>query len=227
MPQLYGYILNWNGYSENNGSTDYRQQLHDAISSAKDFQVDTAAPNKLQGLWQDYIFNSTKAVVDHDKERMMFEGPYTYKFKVRVNSRNGTVIIVSAMHIITDAVINYFNYKNRPNLNRKIINIQKITQKLLIEKVRDYAITYYLADIPGYGTSLKSITLYGTDIADAEFLEDERANFSARKIGIRPFSSPFESGRFSNNGIIQFRSENIKNLEEFLSYAHLNELYIE
>lgn len=238
MPLLYGYILNWGGYSSDAGSDSQEAQFRNALLKHKAFTTDKRGGRNPNVAWQSYWLKSSSALHDHGLSAKVESGEllanaterntFTYPFMARVNSRNGTIIIVSTLYSITDAVVDQFNFLNTPNLQRKVVDVHKVSQALLDEKrSRDYSITYFLADVPGYGSNLRSITLYGNDIAEADFLRGERRNFSARKIGVRPFDGPFEAARFNNYGMVQFRSENIDIFEDFLRYAYRNELYIE
>jgi hypothetical protein len=239
MPLLYGYILAWKGYDKSEEAPGFREQFREKMLVTDDFSSDSRGHHNPNNAWESYWLSSTVALHDHGPDAVqkgtpnqtnsaVRNEPYTYSFRVRVNSASGTIIIVSTLYSITDAVIENFNSENSPNLQRQVVDIHKVSQELLSEeRDRDYSITYFLADIPGYGSSLRSITLYGNDIAEADFLRSERKNFSARKIGVRPFNGPYEAGRFNNQGTIQFRSENIGIFEEFLRYAYKNDFYIE
>jgi len=239
MPLLYGYILAWKGYDKSKNAAGYREQFRDKMLETSDFDLDSRGHHNPQDAWESYWLTSSVALHDHGTESFQkggpdqrniagSNGPFTYSFRVRVNSASGTIIIVSTLYSITDAIVENFNTENSPNLQRQIVDIHKVSQELLSgDRDRDYSITYFLADIPGYGSSLRSITLYGNDIAEADFMRSERKNFSARKIGVRPFNGPYEAGRFNNQGTIQFRSENIGIFEEFLRYAYKNNFYIE
>ena len=235
MPILYGYIMTWDGY-ERETQRSFPDQFREAVLNFQSFSLDGRGSTRLNPAWQSYWFSTKQALHDHgiggdsrSTQSSALQGAtYTYPFMVRVNSVNGTVIIVATLYSITDAVVDHFNLSISPNLRRRVIDVHKVSQELLREeKSREYSITYFLADIPGYGANLRSITLYGNDIAEADFLQKERKNFSARKIGVRPFRSARDAGRFNNYGMIQFRSENIDEFESFLKYAYKNNFYIE
>jgi len=232
---LYGYILSWGGYSTGSEAQTFPEQFATALLKHDSFSADTRGGSRVNPAWRGYWLSSKKALHDHglsasssDQASAIRDATYTYPFMVRVNAANGTIIIVSKLYDITDAVVDEFNYRNKPNLKRKVVDVQKVSQALLDEtRNREYSITYFLADVPGYGSNLRSITLYGNDIAEAEFLKSERKNFSARKIGVRPFNASSDAGRFNNFGTVQFRSEHINVFEDFLRFAYQNNLFIE
>lgn len=235
MPLLYGYILTWEGYGVDQDAP-YADQFDELLLQQESFSPDHRGVARLNPAWKSYWYATKSALHDHgigadaepSQSSVLAGATYTYPFMVRVNASNGTIIVVSTLYSITDAVIEYFNNAISPNLKRRIIDVHKVSQTLLDPGERkEYAITYFLADVPGYGSNLRSITLYGNDIAEADFLQAERRNFSARKIGVRPFASPRDAGRFNNYGTIQFRSENIDAFEDFLRYAYKKKLYIE
>ncbi|HEY5723180.1 MAG TPA: hypothetical protein VIT45_12740 [Allosphingosinicella sp.] len=89
-----------------------------------------------------------------------------------------------------------------------------------------FAVTYLLADVPGYGSALSSMSLIGDDIAAADFMVEERGKLTARQLGVRSIFSRIECGRFGSLGSIRFRPACISDFESFLSYAYQNNFYI-
>ena len=137
-------------------------------------------------------------------------------------------MVAGARYTVTEEAMRNFNTYVRPSLTRKVINIKSLTEHLFERGAeRHFAVTHFNADVPGYGTALSSISLNGDDIGSADFLVDERGNFTARQVGVRPLNHRSECGRFGSVGSVQFRTDLLDNFERFLVYAYRCGLYID
>lgn len=223
MTVLYGYIFTWDGFSQA-GDDGFSDAFVGAVTKLKQFK-NGGGRQPRASRWKRLIFESPQPLLG--EEPGFVPSVWTYKVHLRVNDKTGTVIIAAQRYTITDAVVQVINFKVTPNIRRKVINVGEVSEHLLAPSPQQFAMTYYMADIPGYGSALSTISLHGDDIAAADFLVNERNNFTARQIGVRPLSQKAECGRFSNTGQIQFRDENLDTLERFLSYTYENGFYID
>lgn len=228
---LYGYVLEWDGFEA--GSTESNRALFERSV----FQVPTLEqggdrrylPSKR---WSFFNFRSNKPLLgefESDKQATIVGAEMRfYPVYFRVNERTKTVILASQRYAITDLAVSTFNAFINPNLRRRVIDIESLSSRLLTtEEDKKFCVTYYMADVPGYGSALNTISLHGDDLGAADFLSEERTKFTARQIGVRTISNRSEAGRFSNTGSIQFRLEAIPELEKFLSYTYKEKLYID
>lgn len=225
MAQLFGYLLGWDGFIAEKGAVDFSDQFVEVTTGARNFSVNESKSRRVPKRWGVLNFDSPISLSKEDDPGFVLNH-YRYEIWYRVNEITGTIIIASDLYKITDAVVSHFNFFNKPNLSRKVMNIQGLCLDIMKKKIDQYLLTYYLADVPGYGSSLRSIALYGDDIAEAGFLEEERQNFSPRQIGVRPSENRYEVGRFGNTGTVQFSEERVALLEGFLSFAKEADLYI-
>ena len=223
MTALFGYIFTWDGFNqaEDDG---YSESFLSKISNLKQFSK-AGGRQPSTSRWKQLIFESMQPLLG--EEPGFVPSPWTYKVHVRVNDKTGTLIIATRRYTVTDAVVQAINFNITPNIRRKVVNVGEVSEHLLAPSPQQFAITYYMADIPGYGSALSTISLHGDNIAAADFLVNERKNFTARQIGVRPLNQKNECGRFSNTGQIQFRDENLGMLERFLSYTYENGFYID
>lgn len=227
MSPLYGYIFLWEGFSDSETDVPNSKIFRDALKDISSFK---SIPNERiigSPRWSVYWFLSSKPLLGEEPD-MYRKDPYTYKILFRVNEKTDTVIIAGDRYSIAEAAVATFNTYINPNFKRKIVNISRLSDNLFKKGFEKFfAVTYLLADVPGYGAALNTIALHGDDIAEADFLSREALNFTARQIGVRPVDNRYECGRFGNLGTIQFRRENIPGLEKFLNYAYQEKLYVE
>jgi hypothetical protein len=83
-----------------------------------------------------------------------------------------------------------------------------------------FAITFLLADLPGFGSALSSMSLQGDDIGAANFSITGNMMFTTRQIGVRSLTTRSECGRFGNLGSVRFNTDMITDFEELLTYAY-------
>ncbi|MCO5159927.1 MAG: hypothetical protein M9939_02235 [Mesorhizobium sp.] len=227
MTVLYGYIFTWDGVQgEVEGKKALSEQFFSAVVALRQFKKIADRRGAHSTRWRRFLYESSHALLGEESGGL-FDHVWTYKVHFRVNDATGTVIIAAPRYAITDAVVQAINVKLTPNVRRKLINVAELSDHLLSPQAQQFAITYYMADVPGYGSALSTISLHGDDIAAADFLTKERGDFTARQIGVRPLNQRSDCGRFGNTGQIQFRDENLEMLELFLSYTYGHGFYID
>lgn len=226
MAIQFGYIFTWEGFRSVDGESDLADQFLGELGKSASFKIERERRISSGRRWQILKFASSVPLLGEERD-MFPDARFYYRMYCRINKKTGTIILAAPRYLISDAAVQAINISINPNIRRKIINIKELSEYLLGPEPQSFAITYYMADVPGYGSALNTIALYGDDIAAANFLAAERANFTARQIGIRPTSQRAECGRFGNTGSIQFRDENIEVLEEFLAHTYSLGFYID
>ena len=243
---LFGYIFDWSGFKPDKDMAGANfAQFEEAMLAARNFRdvSETGLSKSIVNVpprWKVVLFQSSEPLAGEEPN---FLGSFEYRLLVRVNEMTNSVIIAAARYKISDAAISTFNVYTTPKLRRKIIAIPDLASHLLDENVpKKFAITFFKADVPGFGAALRSITLEGDDVFGAGFLQRGFGSgqfageaavggglsvFTARQIGIRPINSRSECGRFGNNGTVQFSDDAIPQLERFLAYAYSQGLYID
>ncbi|MBY3256700.1 hypothetical protein E0I74_29270 [Rhizobium laguerreae] len=225
MTTLFGYIFTWDGFGKGEGTDKYSDLFSEALMKMSQFKTSRGKSRMTSKRWQALTYESRQPLLGEDPG--FVESVWTYPIRLRVNDTTGTIVIAAPRYAITDAAVQTINSRLAPNVRRKLVNVGEVSDHLLQPAPQQFAITYYMADVPGYGSALNTISLHGDDIAAADFLVKERASFTARQIGVRPLSQRAECGRFGNTGSIQFRDEYIEMLEQFLAYTYSNGFYID
>ncbi len=241
--KLFGFLFNWSGYSQentshNSGDDPLLQELKKVpqfsdISGRQGVSPSAALPDS----WRLFSFRSNRPLAGEDLEsRKMFDGgDFVYNVFIRTNQKAGTVIFVSKRFSISEAAVMTLHTYIVPKMQRRNIRVAELSKRLLgpVSKT-DYFITFLSTDVPGFGDSLKSMTLEGEDIAGARFFKLGNpetpkeastglpyANFTAKRIGLRPVDSRQECGRFGTDNRIECSDDALQELEEFLEFVNV------
>lgn len=227
--QLYGYIFTWDGFDPD-GATSNAQAFFDAIRRVPTLSVSDNRSGLTSRKWSKLKFRSSRFLMGEPEEEQQLRMPGSndlfYDVYVRVNDRTKAVVLAGQRYAITDSAVGAFNAFVNPNLRRRVIDVEGMTKRLFsTEQEKVFCLTYFLADVPGYGSALTSISLHGDDLASSDFLIEERQNFTARQIGIRSVSSRSEASRIGNQGTLQFRREAMTDLERVLNFTYQENFY--
>jgi hypothetical protein len=229
--QLYGYIFTWGGFDPY-GAISNSAAFNDAVERVPtlSFSEDEDKFGLKSRKWSVLLFRSRLHLMGEPDEIRQERFPGTqdifYPVFLRINNRTKAVVLAGQRYAITDAAVKAFNAFVNPNLTRRVIDVEGITRRLFNpNQEKQFCLTYFLADVPGYGSALTSISLHGDDLAASDFLTEERQNFTARQIGIRSVLSRVESCRIGNHGTLQFRLQATADLERVLNFTYQENFY--
>lgn len=229
---LYGYIFEWDGFLDKTSSTNFEEFVSSLEKTPNLSFAERLAIRSHKG-WGKLWLRSSKALLGEQEDNRQNVIPGTemrrYPVHVRVNERTKTVILAGQRYLVTDSAVLEFNSFVTPNLRRRVIDIDRLSRRLMSTTLEEkhFCVTYFMADVPGYGTALSTISLHGDDVGAVDFLAAERTNFTARQLGVRTIKSRIEAGRFVNTGSVQFRIETVPDMEAFLRYTYAEGLYID
>lgn len=239
--KLFGFLFSWgklDGLPGNYAAVknDYIEALRE-VPQFSDIsgRQGVSLPAQLPDTWRLINFRSSKPLAGEDIEnrRKLDSSDFVYRVFVRVKGEAGTIIFASRRYSITEAAVMTMNTYLTPKMQRRNIRVPELSARLLENEGKtEYFVTFLNADVPGFGDSLRSISLEGEDIAGAGFFNFDNesggryesvglnyANFTARRIGLRPIASRHECGRFGADNRIEFSDDAIQELEEFLTYV--------
>lgn len=237
LTKRYGYLLNWKGFNDAIGRIDdTNKAFFEGVARVPQLENITGRSGvkvpKMPKNWSVLLFRSSEPL-GSETQTMTSLAHYEYFLHVRVSKRSSSVLIASDSYKVADSAIATFNTYVVPKLQRRYIRVADLAERMFRQKSQtDYYVTHFLADVPGYGEALKSMTLTGEDIASAGFFDMEESgenngnglpfsNFTARQIGLRPVDSRVECGRFGATGTVSFPPDAVDELDAFLNYANV------
>ncbi|MCV6596607.1 MAG: hypothetical protein OIF40_05915 [Mangrovicoccus sp.] len=195
-------------------------------------------PKPLPENWSLVEFVSDEPLTKDDfdsQPKALDRNVYPYWVYLRTNPETGTVIVASATFRITIQAVMTINAYVLPKMQRRNIRVAELAERLLRQEAKtDYFMTLLTTDVPGFGESVKSLSLEGEDIVGAGFFHflppqsDSSSkqglrytNFTAKRIGLRPTNSRNECGRFGTDNRIEFSDDGLQELENFLNYVNV------
>jgi hypothetical protein len=116
--------------------------------------------------WYSFLFRSDKPLTQEDIER---PPPYFYPFLSRISSSNKRLLLLSVNDILVNKFFAGTSWTNY--LKAAQIKVPDLVRQLT-EKPDVYCLSVVFARIDGYGRSLRTISLYGTDLAEAQLFRD-------------------------------------------------------
>ena len=150
--------------------------------------------------WEEFNFRSEKALQSED--RFNVPGPYTYTIVCR---RSGTRLLLLAPD---RAVASYLAHevlapKFLPGLRPVSIAVDDLV-KAVVERPTDYVLSFVHARVPAFGASLRAVSFYGDDLAEAPFFRDNLGLLTPFTVGLRRAIGGPELLRLSGDGFLSF-----------------------
>ena len=225
MTVLYGYLFGWTGSFASPTAEETPRDFDRAMMSVGDIEPVSDSRVRIGPRWSIYHLRTLKRLHGTEQNILYADAPYSYMFYTRVSEITGTIVLASERYAVTDEVVRLFNRVVRPALHRQRVNVKRLADILLDRAKRHtFAVTYVLADVPGFGAALSSLSLHGDDIAAAEFKLPGGLALTARQIGVRSSKRRVECGRIANIGSVQFKTDMAADFELFLALVRKAEL---
>lgn len=225
MATFYGYLHSWTHTPDRHEKNNHEEtnELSTILQSKNEFEKYTGKSlNKFRN-WETYRVISQRPLMGEEPD--LFPGPYPYPFYLYKNPLTGNVLIGSLRYNITNHIVETLNFFLTRNLIRNSINVQKVTNSIIEKREKrekkDFFTTNLQLDINSFGSKLETLTLYGSDVIDAGFLDIfSSGDYTARQIGLTTPESSAESARLLGHGGIQFYADRLRELEKCLSFVH-------
>lgn len=144
--------------------------------------------------------------------------PYHYCFLLRKSASEERFLLVSSHSELIEHFINWIGWKSL--IVTASIKVHNLVNELT-EKPSHYCLGTVQARVDGYGRSLKSIALYGTDLADAQLFRDILPKLVPHQAQLRDVRTGFEVIRVGTQGEIKFyyhRKESLLEVDKALSF---------
>ena len=107
-----------------------------------------------------------------------------------------------------------------PVLQRVPIAVDSLVKDLTVHPTV-YAMSFVHARVPAFGTSLRAISFYGEDLADASLFRESASLMNFYTCGLRSVNGGGEIVRLGSDGTISFYmrgSEDVQAVEEALHF---------
>ncbi len=151
--------------------------------------------------WEKFSYKSDKPC--KGEAELGIEPPYIYRLVMR---RSGPrILILSSNRRIVEHLLNTeLRDGFVPNFKPVSIAVSGLV-RAIVEKPEVYVLTFVHARVPAFGDSLRSISFYGDDLAEATLFRDHIYLMDISTCGLRYAMEHSELVRLSSDGSISFR----------------------
>ena len=151
--------------------------------------------------WEKFSYKSDKPC--RGEAELGINPPYTYRLVMR---RSGPRILImsSNRRIVEHLLDTELRDGFVPNFKSVRIGVTGLV-RAIVKKPEVYVLTFVHARVPAFGDSLKSISFYGDDLAEATLFRDHIYLMDIRTCGLRYATEHPELVRLSSDGGISFR----------------------
>lgn len=167
--------------------------------------------------WEEYRFQSSIAL--HGEDRLDLPGPYQY---VLVARRSGQRMLLLGPHrdVVTHIVYSVLNRELAPALRRVSIAVDDLVKAVTVRPTV-YVLSFVHCRVPAFGASLRSMSFYGDDLAEASLFSDNVRFMNIFTCGLRRAVGGPELVRLSGDGVVSFYlsgPDRIRDVEEVLGF---------
>ena len=223
MATFYGYVMNW----PNPEPEQVRQSRTDLfvarVCNSPELVSASSQNNEHNSQWRALRLVSDKPLRG---EELDSKPEFRYKVMVRVSEFTNMIVVGSETTRIANLSVQLMQRELSPKMRPLQILVDKLTEYLLEERRSSFAISSLVLDVPKYGADLRSMELYGEDIARAGGLRREISEYTTREIGLREASAAKESARLGATGTVRFYDDRLGGIEKSLNFAKKLDLYV-
>ena len=201
---LNGYILEW----------PVRQIERGDLIQSHSIRFREVLPNSR---WETFEFISSVPLRGEDTDNT--PGPFRY---ILVCRRSGPRILLLSLNrqIVEHVLEETLNRVFLPALRRVPIGVDALVKNLTLHP-RVYALSFVHARVPAFGTSLRAVSFYGEDLAEASLFRENAPLMNFFTCGLRRAHGGGEILRIGNDGTISFYMrgpESVLEVEEALHF---------
>lgn len=163
-----------------------------------------------QTKWEQFAYDCQAPFRHEDPSQV--KPPYRYPLVVR---RSGKRVLLLSFNsrIIEHLMESVLRSTFRPPLRHVPIAVDALV-KALVEKPTTYALSFAHARVPAFGVSLRSISYYGDDLAEASLFRDSIALTRFFTCGLRSAAGGTELVRLGSDGMISFYHRDDRSIKE-------------
>jgi hypothetical protein len=159
--------------------------------------------------WYSLTFRSNEPMMGEDK--MLVPPPYYYPFLVRVSSGKKRLLLLSLDDSLINKLLALMDWARR--IKPAQIKIPDLV-KQLTEKPDAYSLSIVFARVDGYGRSLRAISIYGTDLGDAQLFRDILPKLVPFRVQLRNVRTGEEVLQIGTKGEVGFSYRDATTLQK-------------
>ena len=156
---------------------------------------------KIEGsAWERFTFASKKPL--HGEDPSVAGPPYHYPIVAR---RSGSrILVLSLTRQIVEHLLDFELHRViSPPLRRVSIAVDQLV-KNLAERPTSYALSFAHARVPAFGASLRAVSFYGEDLAEASLFREQLSLLVFFICGLREAKGGNEIVRLGGDGFVSF-----------------------
>lgn len=180
--------------------------------------------------WYELVYRSRNPLTQLEIDQAKLLGParpphYDYVMWMAVSHH--VLIFATSLSVVETFAGRHLRRAN-VFLRRTQIRVAEVV-KQLVSTPGQYALTHVHARVGGFGESLKTLSLWGEDLGDAQFVRDSTQVMFATQCGLRKIAEDRELLRLTNEGKFSFFLEEgrLKSIEGVLTYLFANSYFID
>ncbi|WP_446809705.1 hypothetical protein ACH50O_21020 [Methylomonas sp. 2BW1-5-20] len=129
--------------------------------------------------WCSYLLTTEKALVGEHEETNE-QGKFAYRFLVRQSDFR--FLLACTAKEVLEYVTRIADLENR--VTPPTINIAALVE-MLVDRPKNYTLSTVYARIDGFGQAFRSISMYGSDLADAKLFRDIAPQIAPYRVTLR------------------------------------------
>jgi|SRR5215213_4044748 len=172
--------------------------------------------------WEEFELVSPKPLLDEEEGR---EPPYLYKLVCRITGSQ-FLMLARGRKIVDYLWENDLRTIFGAQLRRVSIKVDELV-KLIASSPDRYVLSTVYARVPAFGESLRAVSFYGDDIAEAELFRDNIRLLNCYTCGVRDVVGGAEIVRLGTDGYVYFNFtglSSIRKVDKVLLFVIENDL---
>ncbi|WP_284777419.1 hypothetical protein [Agrobacterium sp. lyk4-40-TYG-31] len=223
---LDGFLLQWRMPRMRSGALADHSDLLDEFHAIPEFKpLDLGATGR--GWFAFEVSSKTPLQPNFEPSDL---GLYRYFLLLRIQATTGTVVVATASRNLTRAIIDQFiNRYLRPNLQPIQLLTSELSSQLVEDPESGFKMTSLSGDFIYDGSDVRVMILYGDDLGNSRFVQDNIGAIMPNQVGMRERTSMREDARVGSAGTLRFyfrEGEGLRSLEKCLAFMLAKKIYV-
>lgn len=177
------------------------------------------------GGWEEYTFETPNRLLEEEEWQ---QAPFTYRLVCRLTGSQ-LLVLARSKRVVDFLWESELRRLVEFKLRRVFIRIDDLVRLISVSPDR-YVLSSVYARVPAFGESLRAVSFYGEDIAEASIFRDHLTLFNCYTCGVRDVVGGTEIVRLGTEGYIHFYyagRDSVKRVDSVLSFVIENDLMYE